>query len=164
MKARQRQLSLLLIQLSIASLLIWRLSQPPVTHSHTASAALSDTQTTQVSIPPVNFQRLAIITPVQQQQIIQRPLFTASRRPVSTVSQLQQRSPVTELTDWRLSGIITTDQVALAMFKTDGDSKALQPGMRLDGWTVTQINRASVTLRQGDEQIQLKLHNPEHGG
>ncbi len=163
MKARQRQLSLLLVQLSIASLLIWKLSQPPVTNNQTTSAALSDPQTTQASAPPVDFQRRTIITPAQQQQILQRPLFTASRRPVSTVSQLQHR-PVTELTDWRLSGIITTGQVAVAMFKTDGDSKALQPGMRLDGWTVTQISRASVTLRQGGEQIQLKLHNEEHGG
>ncbi len=164
MKARQRQLSLLLGQLGISSLLIWKLSQPPVTDNHTTSAALSETQITQASAPSVDFQRLAIITPAQQQHILQRPLFTASRRPVSTVSQLQQHSPVTELTDWRLSGIITTGQVAVAMFKTDGDSKALQPGMQLDGWTVTQISRASVTLRQEDEQIQLKLHNEEHGG
>lgn len=158
MKTRQRHYSLLLLQLSLAGALIWGLTQQS-SPAPKSTRPLPAASTAQPVVEIAGFQRPPGLSTEQQQQILNRPLFNTSRRPVTSVNELRQRK-ISEPSDWQLSGIITSGQTTVAMFKTAEGSKALKPGMRLDGWTLTQVSHSSVTLQHGHEEIQLKLHNP----
>lgn len=162
MKPSQRQYSLLLLQLCLTSCLVWGLMQQTRTEPATTPVSAPPA----IALNPVSFtdlQRSPALSTQQQQQVLSRPLFTASRRPTATVTELQQQRQISDLTDWQLSGIITTGQVAVAMFKSDDESKALKTGMQLDNWTLTHISRSGVTFTQDGEQVQLRLHRRAHG-
>jgi general secretion pathway protein N len=87
--------------------------------------------------------------------LLARPLFAPGRRPVPVAA-----SPVPHETALpRLSGIVLSPGVRLAIFEVDHATRAIvvADGAPIDGWTVATIEADSVTLaRDGSQSITLR--------
>lgn len=96
-------------------------------------------------------------------QISQRPLFHASRRPKPKVDLVNEESQGDLMEKWRLVGVALTVETPLALLsERNGDKKLkLSVGMPLDQrWVVTEIGDDFVVLDGGDEQAKLELWQP----
>jgi len=152
-----RSLTACVLQLAITSTLVLTLLDQSQT------AALSPTEPAIMPVTPASSSPLSTTLPplADSAAILSRPLFNASRRPIASVNEIRRNIGRSDLSDWRLTGIIAGGQVSVAMFFNDDDSKAIRLGMQLDGWTLTEIETTSVTLTSGDQKILLQLHNTD---
>jgi len=106
---------------------------------------------------------------------LQRPLFSADRRPPdapvlpSAPTQPEEEDPLSNL---RLLGVTTGPAGAVARITDDKQSYSLNRGTEFRGWTVANIGASSVTLsNQGDmrtftvfaKTISPSLSKPEAG-
>lgn len=93
-------------------------------------------------------------------RIVQRPLFSASRRPFSPVEGKPAAEPEPEVKKLALTltGILLAGEssVALLTHPKDGLLRLAQ-GQKVDGWLVDQISGDAVHLKRGDEVTLLSL-------
>lgn len=108
---------------------------------------------------------------------LNRPLFTATRRPPSPLATLQGQSgpppepsqPVLSsgpkgarliLGAYYLRGVVVTPERKLVLFQhqATGRSLRLGEGEKLDGWTVASIASNEVVLRNGERKEAIPLH------
>jgi hypothetical protein len=94
------------------------------------------------------------------EDIVGRPLFSASRRPVELVIEDQVEAAAVptqnlslELVGTMLSG---SSRVVLLKHPTEGLLR-LRKGQTVEGWEIGEIDHNLVELRNGDEVEQLKL-------
>lgn len=97
--------------------------------------------------------------PEQFAEITRRPLFYSTRRPVETakgVKSIEQfPSPDKK---WTLTGTIHTGQQTVAIFSAKGNqNQTLSDGMKLEGWTIEEIQVGQVTLRREEQEIKMVL-------
>lgn len=90
--------------------------------------------------------------------VVERPLFSPTRRPAEQATQTAQGAP-SEPLDVDLLGIIIWHFQRLALVKPRNDAAVMQlaEGGMVSGWTVVTIEPNRVTLRQGDAEQELRL-------
>ena len=98
--------------------------------------------------------------------IIERPLFSPDRKPyeAEVVEAKPNRpvpvnTPLTKREDYSLSAVIITDDKRMALIETKNGKKIhrLREGEELDGWTLTDVQPARVSLKKGSEVKELEL-------
>ena len=116
-----------------------------------ATASVSDDRTvTSVDTPSLDL----------LEDIVGRPLFSASRRPVETV--IEDRVPAVDIPTRELSlelvGTMLSgnSRVVLLKHPTEGLLR-LRRGQTVEGWEIGEIDHNLVELKNGDEVERLKL-------
>ena len=93
-------------------------------------------------------------------EIVERPLFSASRRPFSPPEEkpAAKAEPKAEPLAFTLAGTLLSGEsrVALLAHPTDGLLR-LRQGQEVDGWRVDEIREDEVRLRRGPEVTLLSL-------
>ncbi|WP_107852369.1 type II secretion system protein N [Oceanimonas marisflavi] len=104
--------------------------------------------------------------PLEQfEELLERPLFNATRRPKAGEDQDDTLSEsAAEMREkWRLSGVVWENSQPLALFsEREGEGRErLRTGMYLDGnWQLEEITEDSVTLTDDDQRLRLELWEP----
>lgn len=97
-------------------------------------------------------------------EMVARPLFSASRRPVARKQPLVARSQ-TRPPDARLIGVLLTEDIRMALLTEGGKPpRRLAVGQQVDGWTIAAIEPRRVLLRQGALDHELLLAKPKMAG
>lgn len=99
--------------------------------------------------------------------IIERPLFSEDRRPYEPeVAEAAPdrpagpvNTPVTKREEYSLSAVIISGDKRIALIETRNGKKIhrLREGEDLDGWTLTEVQPARVSLNKGGEVKDLEL-------
>jgi type II secretory pathway component PulC len=99
--------------------------------------------------------------------IIERPLFSVTRRPVENNNGLNASSITPEIVNTRntsneeflLSGIMITENEKFAFVLSDSGrtTSKLRIGEEISDWTLTEIESHAVTISRGSEQKVLEL-------
>jgi hypothetical protein len=97
-----------------------------------------------------------------------RPLFIKGRRPVETVD-VEEAAAVagSETFDWQLTGVYTKGEQLSALFSrekapaTEKKYLKITEGDDISGWTLAEIHKDKVVLRQGSHQKELMLRKPK---
>lgn len=107
-------------------------------------------------------------------ETLNRPLFTATRRPPSPLTSLHGQAaapgPATPertgpkgerllLGTYLLNGIVVAADRKIVMLKHVGSGKTLRvgEGETLDDWTVASVTADQVTLRRGDREEKMSI-------
>jgi type II secretory pathway component PulC len=94
-------------------------------------------------------------------EIVSRPLFNTSRRPIVVEDEPQ---PVAKPTDLNvmLSGIVIgqTRQIAHLRSLTEKETQALSVGDKIDGWEIQSIFPDHVVLKSGSRVESLYMQKP----
>ncbi len=102
--------------------------------------------------------------------IVERPLFTATRRPAPPV-QPSPAATVAEPVDpslilgrYRLTGIVVTPGLRMVFVTEPGSRKtiAVARGKELDGWLVSEVEQHVVVLESGDRRQRIKIGDDAH--
>jgi len=99
----------------------------------------------------------------QFNEVIERTLFNASRKPLAKPSGLPGGNEQTLREGWKLTGITITNDQAFALFQErKGDKRLrLEIGMPLDDtWQLDQVGKDWVSLESGDKTVRLELRQP----
>lgn len=110
-------------------------------------------------------------------EIIKRPLFSQSRRPPKqrpVAVQVKNQKPkrvVAAVTpakpkpidpgDYTLIGVIINDDKQAAFLRAGGETHALHPGDKIEGWTVRSIARTEIFLEQQGVEDHLLLRDSQ---
>ena len=112
--------------------------------------------------PPVKSAAILPFVPLPLRsfaEITERPLFTEGRLPPEPpATETAQAAPVPP-PDLKLEGVAITSKSRIAVI-TDlrtNELLRLSEGMSHADWKVESVNKASVTIKRGEEQIVLKL-------
>jgi hypothetical protein len=149
---------------------------------------LSPTASLAKIIPPEEMPtiKLNAQTEVSYDDLVNRPLFMADRKPVAETEQSQGQSTATGNNnanfDWMLNGIYTTKKGLMALLtRTVAKIPAPSPnptagnpstdkyrkvvvGDNIDGWKVAEINRNEIIFMQGTTQKNLQLRKSKAKG
>jgi len=96
-----------------------------------------------------------------------RPLFIKGRRPVETVDIEETAAAGSETFDWQLTGVYTKGKQLSALFSrekapaTEKKYLKITEGDDISGWTLAEIHRDKVILKQGSHQKELMLRKPK---
>lgn len=117
--------------------------------------------------PPESNQGAALLPPMPPREtfdgIIERPLFSESRRPDAPVSDVEASSASELREQWKLTGIVMVgDKMKAMLEQRNGDKQlTLTPGMPLDAsWMLEEIRADHVILGADGEQLRLDLLEP----
>lgn len=101
----------------------------------------------------------------QFNQMIERPLFSNTRRPAAVVDEPTENLDAQKLREvWRLSGIVLENDQQLAIFsERQGELRLrLEVGMALaDEWRLRRIERDRVWLGNDGTEVELLLREPQ---
>jgi hypothetical protein len=102
-----------------------------------------------VSIPPLPTYR----------ELLTRPLFMETRRPVPRATAAQTARRIDPGTQWKLTAIIVAgeDSHVFVQGLRDNTIRRLDSGQMLDGWRVSEITPQYVTFTAGDQESRLEL-------
>ena len=107
-----------------------------------------------LQIPPV----------VAYREIVERPLFSDTRRPPDKAAPAAAAAANEQLNaKWKLTGIVVVGEnsfVRVAGIR-DQETVRLQMGMPLDGWKLEQIKTDHVVFSSAGRSAILKLHEEE---
>lgn len=93
-------------------------------------------------------------------EIVERPLFLSSRRPVEEGSEtVVEEEIIEEDLNLTLLGVLLTPERTMALLRMDDDGSMarLVLGETLEGWEFTSARPTSITLRKSDLVIDLPL-------
>jgi hypothetical protein len=112
--------------------------------------------TADIRLPALTVERQAMPGKASFAAIVERPLFSSSRRPKS-----EQAPPEsTPSLDFSLSGIVTSTNEPVALVKLgagSGDPKGVKEGEIISGWTVARIESDRITVRLDVMERELLL-------
>ena len=125
----------------------------PAANPATASSqdAASETAVARLRIPPV----------ISYQAVVERPLFSDSRRPPAQAAQGGKAAQAAQLgAKWRLTGIVMAGDNSFVHVEGIRDRKTvrLKVGMPLDGWQLEEIEPDHVTFTSGGRSETLQIH------
>ena len=100
----------------------------------------------------------------------QRPLFAPDRRPPApplveapqpVVQPEPEPEPVKVVTApyWELIGVVRSQRITSAVFRAPAEATtfSLRPGESRDGWTLAEVGRFEVSLRNGDGHAKMRF-------
>jgi len=99
--------------------------------------------------------------PRDDKQILERPLFSKSRRPAPAKSAVAEKPGETAAaaTPLAVAGIVRSRAGARVFLSTSaGDGDWYGVGEIIAGWTVAEIGRIDLTVTSGDKRAQVKLY------
>lgn len=99
------------------------------------------------------------------QQMLERPLFNANRRPEEPASDDPESSADEQRLreNWRLTGVVLEPARRLALFSqlNGNDHLQLEIGTVLEGnWILEQVAADRVVLERGAQRVELLLYDP----
>jgi hypothetical protein len=147
-----------------AGVLAWldyRLLQDPVDISPVAPASGKAIVRSPQSPKPVT--ALDKKAPEQFPEIVGRPLFNPSRRPVQPAEPAVVRAPKMEPSKLRLVGVMKPDEGpprALIRYADEPAGRWIAEGGEYRGWTLTKVNENSVIVEAGGRTQELMLFVP----
>ena len=91
--------------------------------------------------------------------MIERPLFSQTRRPNATVPQVAAAAPPPRSLDLTLHGIIYSDSDRLVVVSRPGQGAPERLGLGADylGWTITDIGPRDVTFARDKTERRFEL-------
>ena len=96
--------------------------------------------------------------------IVQRPLFSVTRRPAAPNEQSAATNPAAtgSAESLQLFAIVIADGRNIALIQSGLDRQAhrIAAGETINGWTLSDVQPQSVTLRKGSETRRLQLPVP----
>ena len=97
-------------------------------------------------------------------QMLQRPLFSPSRRPPAGLPVPEPQPVVVEpqrQDGFRLIGILSTPEGRVAILRGDAGGEALKAtvGMHAGPWSITGITRNAARLERDGEVVELRVFN-----
>lgn len=104
------------------------------------------------------FKGLVIPSLSHYKEIVERPLFLATRRAPQILSAEEPKA--TEGNgELRLLGVVSTPQRTLVLLQTDATGKTarLERGQKVNGWLIEGISDRGVELRRGETVRSLEL-------
>ncbi|MSO92496.1 MAG: hypothetical protein EXQ86_03745 [Rhodospirillales bacterium] len=113
-------------------------------------------------VPRFEAPPLAALSPM-----VERPLFTATRRPAPTAvpagaaaGDAAGSGPI--LGRYRFNGVVVTPTVRMVFVTYIKDNKpvAIAEGEKLDEWVVTEVRGDMVVLRSGDREERVSVRDP----
>jgi YD repeat-containing protein len=94
--------------------------------------------------------------PDEYREMVDRPLFTVTRRPPEIVSEATAQAPVppARTPDWKLVGTVVTAGQNHALFWDQKGRRFVRvaPGDTMEGWEVAQIDKDQVLVRQKEKE------------
>ncbi len=124
----------------------------PEANPATASSqdAASGTAIASLRIPPV----------ITYQAVVERPLFSDSRRPAQAAPGGKAAQAAQLGAKWRLTGIVMAGDNSFVHVEGIRDRKTvrLKVGMPLDGWQLEEIEPDHVTFTSGGRSETLQIH------
>lgn len=120
------------------------------------------------AIAQVEFNNLPAATINDFNDLLERPLFAATRRPFTTITNTVPAANATGekllLGKFRFSGIIITGETKIAYLIAPGATETLkiEPGDMLEGWKVTEITREQIILRSGSDEQAFQIRSNEN--
>ena len=126
--------------------------------SATATANSGDTDQQAIAGP------LLIPAIVTYRDIVERPLFSDTRRPQAAPEAAAAATPAAVLnTKWKLTGIVVAGENSSAHVVGIGDKKTLrlQLGTMLDGWRLEKVAADHVEFGLSGRTATLSLHDDE---
>jgi general secretion pathway protein N len=104
-------------------------------------------------------------TPSSFAAILERPLFSPTRRPPAAAPALAPTpeaaapAPPAQPIDFSLAGIVISDgsRVALVQMQADGRVVQVAEGGEVDGWKAVTIEPQRAVFRRGDDEQELAL-------
>ncbi len=101
---------------------------------------------------------LALPTIEDLYAIIERPIFSQSRRPVEVIAEVPEPSPAPTL-EIDLVGVVIwqTERFAFVRSKQDNSIIKINEGANVAGWVAIGIGPEHVLFRQGDREQELRL-------
>ena len=89
-------------------------------------------------------------------EMVERPLFTVTRRPPEVPPEQTAQAPVppARTPDWKLVGTVVTEGQNHALFWDQKGRRFVRvaPGDTMDGWEVAQIDKDQVLVRQKEKE------------
>ena len=157
---RAAWLTLLVLAVILAGEL--RLGPEPATNPGTMDLGPSEPNTDEtISIAPV----YTLSEPEAFDDLSERPLFLASRRPPEPVPEKKKpskpRQQVTRQPKFALSAIVRERNRWIAFVGTVGKAPAVEVevGSVVAGWEVARIDADGVVLQKGKQRIELTLRS-----
>jgi hypothetical protein len=139
----------------------YRLLQDPVDISPVApTSGKADVRPPQSPKPATALDKRA---PEQFPEIVNRPLFNPSRRPVQPAEPAIVRAPRMEPSRLRLVGVMKPDDGpprALIRYADEPTGRWIAEGGEYHGWTLTKVNENSVIVEAGGRTLELMLFIP----
>lgn len=125
------------------------------------TAAPAEVQTTQIDHGDVDW----LIPPdyALLDMIVERPLFSLSRRPVEApISARPASAPVVAKTmSFKLLGTMVAGDARLALLShPEKGMLRLREGQDIDGWRIQDVRGSDVMISRGDETMHLRLQKP----
>jgi hypothetical protein len=95
-------------------------------------------------------------------EVVERPLFHASRRPVPQDADDSPALAAAEVRNLTLIGILISPETKLAIFQDKGpQALRLEAGATVGKWSLAEVRADGVTLRRGGETHVIPLHKVE---
>ena len=107
---------------------------------------------------------LAIPPIVAYREVVERPLFSDTRRPQDKPADKVAAAPVAKLeSQWKLTGVVLAGENSSAhiMGMRDNKTVRLQAGMQLDGWRLDAVERDRAVFSLNGREAILRLHEEE---
>lgn len=120
-------------------------------------------------VTPIGFDMQAV-TIERYAAMVERPLFTATRRPPPAESAAPQSAPVPLPTQFALEGVVLAPDQRSAIFRNTTTSKVMRvpEGAPLGSWTVETLEPDRVVLKHRDSAHEITLRHfdatPPAGG
>ena len=122
-----------------------------ITSSTTASLNEPQAGPASLQIPPV----------VAYREVVERPLFTNSRRPPEEPEETVDSVRAVQLASkWKVTGIVVAGDDSFAHVQGIRDQKTvrLKIGESLDGWKLEEIAPDQITFSSATDRVALRLH------
>lgn len=157
-RATTTNILLLLLWLAVLGLIAWFLLHPPRLQSTTPNAL--DMQLPQVGGQVAQSFELPELA--HYQEIVERPLFQATRRPPvaeETLAPVPEAEPEDPDAEFTLIGVVVMPQgtVALLHNKETGKVNRLKVGEAAEKWQLETVEPERVVLRKGERTQELLL-------
>jgi hypothetical protein len=122
-----------------------------ITPSTSGSQNESQVGPASLQIPPV----------VAYREVVERPLFTGSRRPPEEPEETVESVRAVQLgSKWKLTGIVVAGDDSFAHVTGIRDQKTvrLKIGEALDGWKLEEIAPDQIVFSSATDRVALRLH------
>ena len=101
---------------------------------------------------------LALVSAEERNEIVGRPLFWASRRPLEVVAKLQDPKAISgELKDIKLVGLFGSGEQAGIIALVKGKKQRILLGDTVEGWTLKSVQPSELVVSNGKRTETLVL-------
>lgn len=149
-------LCVVLAAVTVAPWLFDPAADPTADASGRESQEAVPTPTPRLELPPI--ERFAAL--------VERPIFTATRRsaprrPGPGAAPISGAGTNLVLGRYRLTGVVVAPAKRLVLLKRPGDGKTIRvfEGETIDGWTLTQVSKTTLTLESGNRREEFLVRD-----